>query len=79
MVQRAGRFYALHDRCPHRGAPFSELGMIDESGNLLCGWHYWAFRLADGGHTEVEGVAVCTFPVRVTADRLEIDIARPPR
>lgn len=78
-MQRGGRFFALHDRCPHRGAPFSELGLVDEGGNLLCGWHHWAFRLEDGGHTEVEGIAVCTFPTRVSGDRLEIDVSRPPR
>lgn len=77
-MHHAGAYYALHDRCPHRGAPFSELGLIDDDGHLLCGWHYWAFHLADGRHTQVDSVKVCTFPTRIEHDRLYVDVAHPP-
>ena len=78
LVRRGGAVFAVHDRCPHRGAPFSELGLIDEDGTLLCGWHYWGFDLTSGCHTEVEGIRVCTFPTRVVDGAVEVDLARSP-
>lgn len=78
LVRRGAAVYAVHDRCPHRGAPFSELGLIDEDGTLLCGWHYWGFHLGSGRHTQVEGIRVCTFPTRVLDGAVEVDVARPP-
>lgn len=78
LVRRGEAVYALHDRCPHRGAPFSELGLVDEDGVLLCGWHYWGFRLEDGQHTQVESIRVCTFPTRVVDGVIEVDVSDPP-
>jgi len=78
LVRRGARVYAAHDRCPHRGAPFSELGLIDDDGTLLCGWHYWGFDLEDGRHTQVESIRLCVFPTRVIDGRIEVDLARPP-
>ncbi len=42
----AGRFYAIENFCPHRGAPLAD-------GNLSgltveCDWHGWRFDLTDG-------------------------------
>jgi nitrite reductase/ring-hydroxylating ferredoxin subunit len=57
-----GRFYALHNRCPHRGGPLC-LGPItgltratedfgyaygDEGHILRCAWHGWEFEIATG-------------------------------
>jgi len=65
LVRHADCVYAVADQCPHRGAPFSELGLVDDAGNLVCGWHYWAFRLADGAHTVLPDVCLRTYPTRV--------------
>lgn len=78
LVRRGERVFAAHDRCPHRGAPFSEMGLVDDDGTLLCGWHYWGFRLEDGVHTQVESIKLCTFPARVVDGRVEVDLSRPP-
>lgn len=78
LVRRGDEVFAAHDRCPHRGAPFSEMGLVDGDGHLLCGWHYWGFRLEDGQHTQVASIRVCTFPTRVVDGRVEVDLARPP-
>lgn len=78
LVRRGDAVYAAHDRCPHRGAPFSELGLVDDDGTLLCGWHYWGFELPSGQHTQVESIRLCTFPARVVDGQVEVDLARPP-
>lgn len=78
LVRRGAEVFAVHDRCPHRGAPFSEMGLVDDDGTLMCGWHYWGFRLEDGQHTQVDSIRVCTFPVRVVDGQVEVDLSRPP-
>jgi nitrite reductase (NADH) small subunit len=58
----AGRFYALHNRCPHRGAPLCEgrvCGTTVDTGDysfaygregeiIRCVWHGWEFEIATG-------------------------------
>jgi phenylpropionate dioxygenase-like ring-hydroxylating dioxygenase large terminal subunit len=37
-----GTLAAIADRCPHRSAKLS-LGYLDETGNIVCGYHGWTF------------------------------------
>lgn len=73
LVRRGEQVFAVRDRCPHRGVPFSEMGMVDDEGHLICGWHYWSFHLADGRHTENDSVRVSCFPVRVVDGAVQVD------
>jgi nitrite reductase/ring-hydroxylating ferredoxin subunit len=57
-----GRYYALYNRCPHRGAPVCQGKLIDlvgadgayafrlerEGEILRCPWHAWEFDVTDG-------------------------------
>lgn len=80
VVRRGDRFHAVGGRCPHRGAPLAELGFIHaEDGTLVCGWHYWAFRLEDGGQTMIDGIGLGAWPTRIQAGVLQVDIAASPR
>jgi len=47
LVRDAGKAYALHDRCPHRGVPLS-LGSQQFPGTISCPYHGWTYRLPDG-------------------------------
>ena len=40
----AGKYYALDERCTHRGSPLSEGSL--EDGVITCPWHYGQFDLA---------------------------------
>jgi nitrite reductase/ring-hydroxylating ferredoxin subunit len=42
----AGRYYALDDRCTHRGGPLSEGAL--EGGIVTCPWHFGQFDLETG-------------------------------
>src|SRR6267378_2392269 len=42
----AGKYYALDERCTHRGGPMSE-GTL-EGGVITCPWHHGQFDLATG-------------------------------
>lgn len=75
-----GRFYALRNRCPHRGAPLCEgrlMGLItadrpyhldrQREGEILrCPWHGWEFDLTTGRSVFMpERVRVKSYPVGV--------------
>ena len=76
LVRRGDRVFAVNDRCPHRGAPFSQLGLIDEQGDLVCGWHNWVFGVEDG--KRVGGwprkSRICTYAVEVRAGEVLVDL-----
>lgn len=75
VVRRGDTFHAVGGRCPHRGAPLAELGFIHpEDGTLVCGWHYWAFRLEDGEQTQIDGIGLGVWPTRVVEGELQIDV-----
>jgi phenylpropionate dioxygenase-like ring-hydroxylating dioxygenase large terminal subunit len=47
LIRDAGRAYALHDRCPHRGVPLS-LGRQQFPGTLSCPYHGWTYDVKSG-------------------------------
>ena len=74
-----GRFYALHNRCPHRGGPLC-LGAVtgltratedfgyaygDEGRILRCAWHGWEFEIETGRAVAAPKVRAKTFRVTV--------------
>ncbi len=68
-----GKFYALDDYCPHKGAPMSTgyLGVTD----VTCPWHGASFDLATGkGLAGPCGGGIESYPVRITGDDLELQV-----
>jgi nitrite reductase (NADH) small subunit len=75
----AGRFYALHNGCPHRGGALCEgpicgtvLPTHDRSfaygrdGEILrCAWHGWEFDIRTGQALVDPAVRARTYPVTV--------------
>lgn len=75
----AGRFYALHNGCPHKGGPLCEgpvcgtvLPTEDRSyaygrdGEILrCAWHGWEFDIRTGLSLVDPAVRARTYPVDV--------------
>lgn len=56
---KAGAAFALHDVCPHRGAPLSAGRLIEDGADarLACPYHGWAFRTADGGCADIPALS----------------------
>ena len=77
VVRHGGECHAVLDQRPHRGAPFSQLGLVDEQGHLVCSWHYWAFRLDDGSHTLLPDVSLCKYAVAEREGRVLVNITAP--
>jgi NAD(P)H-dependent nitrite reductase small subunit len=61
-----GRFYAISDMCPHRGASLAE-GFVD-GGKVFCPWHCFDFSLQTGESATVPSLRVQTFDVKVEGE-----------
>lgn len=75
----AGRFYALHNGCPHRGGPLCEgrvCGTVlptddyafryGREGEILrCAWHGWEFDIRTGQALADPSVRARSYPVTV--------------
>ena len=66
--------FALEDRCPHKGGPLSE-GIVHGL-SVTCPLHAWVFSLETGLAQGAEAGAVVTYPVRVEAGRILLDVKR---
>ena len=68
----ADAVFALDDRCPHKGGPLSE-GIVH--GNAVtCPLHAWVFSLDTGLAQGADDGGVTTYPVRVEAGRILLDV-----
>jgi nitrite reductase/ring-hydroxylating ferredoxin subunit len=67
-----GRFYACSPLCPHEDGPLAE-GWL-EAQSVVCPWHGFDFDLATGKCLVDADLAISVYPVRVTGDRIEVDL-----
>jgi len=75
----AGRFYALHNGCPHRGGPLCEgpvCGTVLPSDDfsyrygregeiVRCAWHGWEFDIGSGQALADPTVRARSYPITV--------------
>jgi nitrite reductase (NADH) small subunit len=83
-----GSFYALHNRCPHRGGALClgpvtgvtrstddfEYVYADEGRILRCAWHGWEFEIATGRALADPRIRAKTFPVTVEDGEVVVHI-----
>jgi nitrite reductase/ring-hydroxylating ferredoxin subunit len=80
-----GSYYALHNRCPHRGGalclgPVTGTAQTGEfeflytrAGELVrCAWHGWEFEIATGRSLVDDKIRAKTFPVEVEDGHLYV-------
>lgn len=69
----AGSYYAIENTCPHAGGPLAEGPLADEV--VTCPWHGSRFNVKTGAVLAPPATrGVKSFPVRVTADDVEVQI-----
>lgn len=74
-IYRVGQqVFASPDACPHRNAPFTRLGHV-EDGHVVCTWHGWRFRLSDGEHAAIPGACLKMLPTQVVDGVVQVDLA----
>jgi nitrite reductase (NADH) small subunit len=65
------RYFALEDRCPHKGGPLSQ-GIVH--GNAVtCPLHNWVISLETGAALGADTGKVRTIPVEVEGEQLLIE------
>jgi nitrite reductase (NADH) small subunit len=67
-----GVFYAIDDRCPHRGGPLGAGMLVGE--RVFCPLHGWDFDLKTGACSSNPDRPVRTFLTRVVDGEVEIGL-----
>ncbi len=67
-----GKYYAVANKCPHRGAPLGE-GRIEE-GIVICPNHEWRFKLETGANMQNPELFIPTYPVKVKNENIYIGL-----
>ncbi len=67
-----GEIFALNDQCPHKKGPLSQ-GIVHDK-FVTCPLHAWVFSLETGEAQGADEGQVKTFPIRVVAGRVQIDL-----
>ena len=83
-------YFALADRCPHRGAPLcagavgtavdirdGEVALGTPNGTVRCPWHKWEFDIASGRALLDERLRVRRYAVRVQEDEIVVSLDLP--
>ncbi len=67
-----GNFYALDNRCPHKGGPLSE-GIVHDC-RVTCPLHNWVIDLKTGEATGADEGQARTYPVKVEEGRVFLKV-----
>jgi nitrite reductase (NADH) small subunit len=90
LYRVAGSFYALADRCPHRGAPLcagmiatpietagGEVALGPRRSVVRCPWHKWEFEIASGRSLVDAHLRVRRYAVRVDDEDVVVTLDHP--
>jgi nitrite reductase/ring-hydroxylating ferredoxin subunit len=66
------RYYAIDDKCPHRGAPLSK--GLQDGADIICPLHHFRFGLETGQCRVPKSMFARVFPARVDGDRVIVTV-----
>ena len=69
-----GRFFAMANRCIHKGASMCEGKLTVDGDEVRCPWHNWPFNLATGRHRLDPKQCARTYPIRVEDGQLILSV-----
>jgi nitrite reductase/ring-hydroxylating ferredoxin subunit len=67
-----GKFYAIDDRCPHRGAPLSE-GVLTGT-TITCPWHGAKFDVTNGKLIAGSQWSLKTYPLKIDGEDILVEV-----
>lgn len=67
-----GSFYAISNRCLHRGGPLGQ-GPLNGT-TLTCPWHGWGYNMTTGKVNHNQAVGVACYPVEVRDQDVFINV-----
>ncbi len=72
VFKKGGRFYAISNICPHKGASLVE-GYVE--GNVVtCPWHAWQFDISSGVCQNVPAMTQKCFAVKIHEEDILLDL-----
>lgn len=84
VVRLGDEAFAVHDRCPHQGAPLCQGALVRHisfaddvvvAGDipvLACPWHHWEFDVRSGRSLFDPRYRVRTFPTEIVDGRVKV-------
>lgn len=72
VLKVGDRYYAIDNKCPHRGAPLSK--GLQDAADIICPLHHFRFSLESGACHLPRHLRVRTFPVRVEGEMLVVEV-----
>ena len=69
---RAGRVFAVANRCPHKGGPLADGMLAGEQ--VVCPYHAFRFDSASGACDQPNVCAVATYPVAVAGESVSVGV-----
>jgi nitrite reductase (NADH) small subunit len=66
-------FYAIDDRCPHKGGPLSQ-GIV-HGASVTCPLHNWVICLQSGAAQGADSGSVKTYRIKVENARMLLDLS----
>ena len=69
-----GKYYAIDDFCPHRGASLASGYVMD--GAVACPMHHWRFRLQDGNWLDNPEICIQRYNVRLHGQDIQVQIPK---
>ncbi len=67
-----GTFYAIDNRCAHRGGPLGE-GSLNGT-KVTCPWHGWEYEVTSGACTMNSSVKVASVQVKVDGEDILVSV-----
>ena len=76
LFHHDGAFYAIDNRCPHRGGPLGN-GALDGD-TVICPWHGWSFDVRTGVNVDRGRIRVACFEAAVEDGRVYVRVGDGP-
>ena len=70
VFRSKGEFFAIANRCLHKGASMCEGDLVDGGRTVRCPWHNWPFDLATGQNVLDPGERLRTYKVKLEGDQV---------
>jgi len=69
---RAGKVFAVANRCPHKGGPLAD-GML-AGDQVVCPYHAFRYQADSGECDQSNACAVTTYPVEVVGEMVKVGV-----
>lgn len=69
---RAGKVFAVANRCPHKGGPLAEGMLAGEQ--VVCPYHAYRYQADSGECDQASACAVTTYPVEVIGECVRVGV-----